>query len=347
MRAVLLCFIVAVGVTLAADQTVQNNEDESSRAKRILLSSTQTTLISNGFDVTSHLVDKMAAQNFGGVLGDVVGAANSFLGAIGPFVGLFLSLLAGPDPVQQQLKTLYNRVDSGFKRVDVQFGQLKNEVHFIPTAVQFNQFESNINALYGKLTALSKTTSAATYRSAVSTFQNAYGDGTYAGAGVKLYNAINQGGLISGGIFNEFMTHMENDRKQTQRFMLGTLGLLLKAAAVDIAHSQLSHSANLNTDISTWKTRIGNIKTKMQHLDDTIVRNYHTQMTKDINDFGTLNPKSGLGNKDFAHQLYDKLSKKVICAATREIRIPEVLTRSDTNRPVLSQKEARWLKCRI
>ena len=312
MRAVVLCFIVAVGVTLAAEQRVHNNEDESSRAKRVMLSGSQTTLIKNGFDAANHLFDKMDKLDFGGVLGSVVGTASSFLGAVGPFVGLFLNLLAGPNAVEQQLKALYTKVENGFDRIDVQFAQVRREIAFVPAAVQFRTLESSIMALQAKLTAMSKTTTAAAYRSASAAFVSTHDDGTYASAGIQLYNAIYHGGLLSGGLFQEFMTKSVNDRKATQRFMLGSLNLLLRAAALDITYSQLKHSANIKNDISAWVTRITNIKSKMSSIDSSIVRNYHTQMVKDIEEFGKLNYKGTLSHSAFADQLYDKLSKKVI-----------------------------------
>ena len=139
----------------------------------MLLSGSQQTQIKNGFDAANHLFDKMDKLDFGGVLGDVVGTASSFLGAVGPFVGLFLSLLGGPDATEQLLKALYTKVENGFARVDVQFEHLRREVTFVATHVHFKTLESNINAAQSKLTAMAKTTSAAAFKSESHAFSSA------------------------------------------------------------------------------------------------------------------------------------------------------------------------------
>ena len=128
MRTILLCIVVAVGNTTASDHRAQSHEDESSRTKRLLLDSTQQTQIKNGFDAATHLFDKMDKLDFGGTMGDVVGSVTSFLGAVGPFVGLVLSLFSGPSAEYQLLKRLFTQVENRFDQVDVQFAALRRQV---------------------------------------------------------------------------------------------------------------------------------------------------------------------------------------------------------------------------
>ena len=106
MRTILLCVIVAVGVTKASDQPVESSKIESSRTKRLFLDSTHQSQIKGGFDAATHLFDKMDKLDFGGVTGELIGSISSFLGAVGPFVGLVLSLFSGPSPEYQLLKKL-------------------------------------------------------------------------------------------------------------------------------------------------------------------------------------------------------------------------------------------------
>ena len=310
MRTILLCVIVAVGVTLASDQPVESSEVESSRTKRLFLDSTQQSQIKGGFDAASHLFDKMDKLDFGGVTGALVGALSSFLGAVGPFVGLVLSLFSGPSPEYQLLKKLFTQVENRFDQVDVQFAALRRQVAFVATQVHFTDLESNINAVQSELNVLSQVTNSAGYKSESQEFIHTF-DRTYESSGIKLYNAIIHGGALTGGLFHEFMTHSTYDRKATQHFMIGTLNLLMRASALEITYAQLKHDPNIEIKRRNWISHFTQVKSKMIAIDNEVVKNYHTQMIIDINTFGTLHPKGSLSNADFSTQLYNKLTAKV------------------------------------
>ena len=310
MRTILLCIVVAVGNTTASDHRAQSHEDESSRTKRLLLDSTQQTQIRNGFDAATHLFDKMDKLDFGGAMGDVVGSVTSFLGAVGPFVGLVLSLFSGPSAEYQLLKRLFTQVENRFDQVDVQFAALRRQVAFVATQVHFTDLESNINAVHSELKTLSEVTNSAGYRSESHEFVRTF-DRTYESSGIKLYNSIMHGGALTGGLFYEFMTHSTYDRKQTQHFMLGTLNLLMRASALEMTYAQLKHDPNIAIKRRDWISRFTQLKNKMTEIDNTVVKNYHTQMVSDINTFAAQHPKGSLSNTAFADQLYSKLATKV------------------------------------
>ena len=305
MRAFLLCIIVAVGVTTASGQ-----QDDPGRTKRVLLDSSQQATIQNGFDVATHLFNEMDKVDLGNVANKLVTGVSGFLGAVGPFVGFALSFFSGPSPELELLKKMFTQVELRFDNVDRQFAQLRNAVSFVATQVHFTDLESNINAVQAELKTLSEVTSTAGYTAEAQEFIRTY-DRTYESAGIKLYNSIYYGGLASGGLFDEFMKHSLYDRKQTQKFMIGCLNLLMRAASLEMTYAQLKHSPNIAIKKGDWMTRFGNFKTKMLNIDNVIVRHYHTQMITDINDLATQYPKEKLSNTDFATQLYNKLSSKV------------------------------------
>ena len=199
MRTILLCVIVAVGVTTATDQRVQSSDDESSRIKRMLLDPTQSGQIKSGFDAATHVFDLMKKLDFAGVVGEVVSKASSFLGAMGPFVGLVLSLASGPSAEYRLLKSLYITVENRFDQVDVQLAALFREVSFLTTKAQFTNWESEINAVQSEFKTLAKVTTAAGYRTESQEFIRTY-DRTYASAGIQLYNSIIYGGTLTGGL---------------------------------------------------------------------------------------------------------------------------------------------------
>ena len=277
------------------------------------LTSSQQTLIKEGFNVANDLATKIDAQDFAGVIGKVAGAASQFLGAIGPFVGLALSLFGSQaqSPELQLIKRLFTQVENRFDQVDLQFDQLRRQLAFTPTLIAFNELESNINALKAKFITLSKVTNLAGYKYEANNFKTVF-DSTYQSAGTKLFNGIIHGGVLTGGIFHEFQVYRQNDRKETQSFMLGTLNLLIRAAALEMAYSEVTNDPGVAQKRSTWNSHISQVKDKMSHIDQDIVSKYHTAAVKDIGDFSTANPSTGgLNNNDFGTQLYNMLSKKV------------------------------------
>ena len=307
MRTTLFYIIVVVGVTTV----VNSSENESSRTRRLLLDSTQESQIKGGFDAATNLFDKMDKLDFGGVTGALVGSVSSFLGAVGPFVGLVLSLFSGPSAEYQLLKRMFTQVENRFDKVDVQFAALRRQVRFVATQVHFTDLESNIIAVQSGLKVLSQVTNSAGYRSESHEFIHTY-DRTYESAGIKLYHAIIHGGALTGGLFHEFMTHSTYDRKATQRFMIGTLNLLMRASALEMTYAQLKHDPNLAIKRRNWISHFTQVKSKMIAIDNEVVKHYHSQMVSDINTFGTLHPKGSLSNTDFSSQLFSKLTSKVI-----------------------------------
>jgi len=287
------------------------------QSKRFLLahgglSSDQQTLIQEGFNVADDLATKINNKNFAGVIGKVAGAASKYLGAIGPFVGLVLSLFGSQadSPELQLLKRLFTQVESRFDNVDLQFDQLRRQLAFTPTLIAFNELESNINALQSEFITLSKVTNLAGYKYEANNYKTIFAS-TYQFSGTKLYNGIMHGGVLTGGIFQEFQKYSRNNRKETQHFMLGTLNLLMRAAALEMTYSEITNDPNVAQKRSTWNHHFNDVKTKMQKIDQNIEDTYHSQAVQDIRDFSANSSNGGLSNNDFGKRLYDTLSQKV------------------------------------
>ena len=310
MQIILLCVIVAVGVTVASDQRAPSSEVQSSRTKRIYLSSSQTTTIQSGFDAATHLFDKMDGLQFDGVVGSLIGSTSSFLGAIGPFVGFVLSLFQSPNTLSSQLKAVYTKLDGRFDNVDRQLVALKAQIKFLPAEIQFNQWESNIYSLLTRFELLAAAKNSAGHTSESDSFKKTFHN-VYRDAGGQLAGAVINGHLTSGRLFDAFLSKNEYDRKQTQKFMLGTLNLLMRAAYLELTYRQLKHM-DVAALRRTWITRFTNIKTQMQNVDKAAVSHYHTQMVTDVDNFATQYQSGGsLSNTAFSSQLYSKLTTKV------------------------------------
>lgn len=306
--------VLAISVALASGH--RNEIEDAMYARRFLLNDgkgltpSQTSQIQNGFNTAEKLAEKMDNLDFEGVTGALIGSASSFLGALGPFVGLVLSFFGGDSPELSLIKKLFTQVENRFDQIDVQFAQLQRQVRFVPTQVHFTDLESNINAVQSELNTLSQVTNAAGYKYESNEFKHTF-DRTYESAGVKLFNGIVHGGLTTGGIFHEFMLYSTYDRKETQRFMLGTLNLLMRAAALEMTYSEINNDPNQATKLKNWESRFNQVKSKMTAIDHEIISHYHNQMITDVNDFAKQHPKGSLSNSDFSNQLYKKLTGKV------------------------------------
>ncbi|XP_052818486.1 uncharacterized protein LOC128244526 [Mya arenaria] len=308
MRGLLICVVLAIGVATASDLRAMSS-------KRFLLhngqglTSSQESQIKNGFDSAKCIADKIDKADFGGVVGALVGKFSSFLGVLGPFVGLGLSFFGAESPELSLLKHLFTEVENRFDHIDVQFAQLRRQVAFVATQVHFTDLESNINAVHSEFITLTKVTNSAGYKYEAGEFKDTY-DRTYESSGIKLYQGIIHGGLTTGGIFQEFMAHSRNDRRATQKFMLGTLNLLMRAAALEMTYAEINNDPNHALKQSAWTDRFTRVKNKMLAIDNEIPTHYHTQMTSDVNDFASTHPKGGLSNTDFSSQLYSMLTNK-------------------------------------
>ena len=310
MRTILLCVIVAVGVTSASDQPAENSEVESSRTKRLYLTTSQTSLIQNGYNAANQLFENMDKLNFAGVAGKLVSGVSSFLGAVGPAVGILLTIFTGPSQTNRMLKTLFNTVENRFDQMDIKFDALKREVAFVAIQVQFSTYESNIKTLQAEFNTLKKVTNQNGYNFAARQFISIY-ENTYQDAGRKLAEVVIHGGTLTGGLFNDYLTHSTYDRGQTQQFMLRTLDLLLRASSLEMAYQQLKHSPNAAIKRNEWISRFTSINNKMTAIDNTAKSHFKTQMTTDVDNFGTKYPSNKLSNTNFVDQLYTQLTKKV------------------------------------
>ena len=310
MHALLLGVVLVIGITSAS-------ELHSNSSKRFLttghLTSTQQTQIQEGFNAAKFIAEKIDKKDLAGIAGQLAGKVSSFLGALGPFVGLALSFFGGPSAELTLLKQLFTQVENRFDLIDVQFSQLRRQVAFVATQVHFTDIESNINAVHHEFTLLSKVRNLAGYKYEANEFKRTF-DRTYESSGTKLFQGIIHGGLTSGGLFHEFMTFSTYDRKATTGFMSGTLNLLMKAAALEMTYAEINNDPNHAIKKQDWVSRFSQVKDKMLAIDRAIVSHYHTQMTDDVNTFAAKHPKGGLSNADFSTQLYNLLTTKVCTA---------------------------------
>jgi len=213
-------------------------------------------------------------------------------------------------PELQAIKKLFTTVENRFDQVDLQFSDLRRQIAFIPTRIAFNGIESNINAVQHQLITLSKVHSLQNHKYEANEFVNMY-NRAYTSDGPKLYNSIMHGGLVRDVLFFEFMKFSQYDCKATQKFMLGTLNLLLRATALEMAYREITSDPGMASDCRIWESMCSDVKTKMTNIDHEITNHYHPHAVKDIDVLAAQFPKGGLSNDEFATKLYNNLKNKV------------------------------------
>ena len=266
MCALLLGVVMIFGITSASEL----------QSKRFLtqghLTTAQKSQIQVGFNDASNIADKIHNKDLSGIAGALAGKVNTYLSALGPFVGITLSSFGGQSAAEVTLlKHMFTNIQNRFDQNDVQLSQLLRQKNFIATTLHFSSIEANINAVHHKFTALSRTTSLSAYKYEAYEFKHTY-ETIYDSSGVKLFNGIIQG--ANGGLFNKFMTFSHYDRTATTSFMVGTLNLLIRAAALEMTYAEIRNDPNHAARKNQWVSRFTVVKNKMLAVDNAIAHHH-------------------------------------------------------------------------
>ena len=266
MWALLLGVVLIFGITSASEL----------QFKRFLnlgqLTTAQKSQIQVGFNDASYIADKIHNKDLSGIAGALTGKVNTYLSALGPFVGITLSSFGGQSAAEVTLlKHMFTNIQNRFDQNDVQLSQLLRQKNFPATHISFAQIEANINAVQHKFSTLSRATSLSAYKFEANDFQHTY-ERIYDSSGVKLLNGITHG--ANGGLFNEFMTFSHYDRTATTSFMVGTLNLLIRAAALEMTYAEIRNDSQHAARKQQWVSRFAVVKNKMLAVDNAITHHH-------------------------------------------------------------------------
>ena len=207
-----------------------------------------------------------------GVAGALPGKVNTYLSALGPFVGIALSSFGAQSAVEVHLlKQMFAVIQNRFDQNDAQLSQLLRQKNFIATTLHFPRIETVIKAVQVQVTALSRASSLSAYQFEANDFKHTY-ETTYDSSGLKLFNAITHG--ANGGLLNEFMTFSSYDRTATTSFMVGTLNLLIRAAALEMTYYEISNDPQHAAKKQQWVSRFAVVKNKMLAVDNAITHHH-------------------------------------------------------------------------
>ena len=108
------------------------------------------------------------------------------------------------------------------------------------------------------------------------------------------------------------MQYTENDRKNTQMFMLGLLKLLMQAAKIELAYLKAKgFDAVYDLAKTEWVQKISRVRSKMSYIDNLVASKFISQSNKDIERYA--GDHSNLNNEDFLNSMYHFLTAKYFC----------------------------------
>ena len=266
MCALILGVVLIFGITSASEL----------QSKRFLnlgqLITEQKSQIQVGFNDARYMADKIHNKDLSSIAGALAGKVNTYLSALGPFVGIALSSFGGQSAVEVHLlKQMFAVIQNRFDQNDAQLSQFLRQKNFIATTLHFPRIETVIKAVQVQVTALSRASSLSAYKFEANDFKHTY-ETTYDSSGLKLFNAITHG--ANGGLFNEFMTFCHYDRTATTSFMFGTLNLLIMAAAQEMTYYEISNDPLLAAKKQQWVSRFAVVKNKMLAVDNAITHHH-------------------------------------------------------------------------
>ena len=159
MCALLLGVLLISGITSASEL----------QSKRFLnlgqLTTAQNSQIQVGFNDARYMADKIHNKDLLGIAGALTGKVNTYLSALGPFVGIALSSFGAQSAVEVHLlKQMFAVIQNRFDQNDAQLSQLLRQKNFIATTLHFPRIESIIKAVQVQVTAFSRASSLSAYK---------------------------------------------------------------------------------------------------------------------------------------------------------------------------------------
>ena len=270
------------------------------------LSYAEKTQIRKGLDVGKAIAKFISSGDFKETMRTIGTSVGKYLGVLGPFMGLVLSFVPASDSAElNYMKDMMKDIDTRFDRLDSRFDEIGRKIDWIGEEVTFSQLEMNILTMALEYELVYEVSSEHTADQKAH-FVRRY-DNDYDSSGSKLYQACVGSFIFSENLGKAVMSKTNNDRKETNIYLLGTMQLLLQAAKIEIAYLKARDSSTEHLT-SVWEQRILEVKNKFDEVDRDVALMYKDQSGIDIDDYAA--EKSDLSNEDFSAGLYDILSGK-------------------------------------
>lgn len=197
--------------------------------------------IRSGLDTGKAIGEAMEKKLFKDSLEKIGKSIGGYLGMLGPFVSFVLGFIPGSESAElRYMKEMMTQIENRFDRIDSQLDDVKRLINWNPIRVKFGEIEQIIESMSMEFQHLYKGST--NYLNAAESrkehFVSTY-KADYHNSGYKLYRAIVSGGVFEIPLGDSIIDFTKYDRKKTQMFLFGIMQLLLQAAKVEIAYSQI------------------------------------------------------------------------------------------------------------
>ena len=272
------------------------------------VSATEKAQIRSGLNTGRAIANFLSSGDFKESMREIGASVGKYLGVLGPFIGLVLSFVPASDSAElHYMKNMMKEIDTRFDRLDSRFDDIERKIEWTAKEVTFVQIEQKILAMAQEYEHVYEVPPEGT-ADQKTLFVQAYKN-NYDSSGFNLYQASVGSGTFLENLGVSIMRYTDNDREQTNIFLIGTMQLLLQAAKIEIAYYQAQDlTVQAEHMTSQWEERILEVKNKFDEIDREVTRNYHDQSSDDIDKYAAQN--SGISNEDFSLGLYDMLAEK-------------------------------------
>lgn len=104
------------------------------------------------------------------------------------------------------------------------------------------------------------------------------------------------------------MVHLAYDRTKMRNFMISLVGIMYKAATLELICVRFRMPQNYNYTVMQWRRRFEEIQKKMLQIENEVVSNWYIQAEEDVQKITSNN--ISLNNKNLMISLYRFLTTK-------------------------------------
>ena len=273
------------------------------------IETTDITAVQRGLNSAKSI--SITANNF-------LTAIKSLSSKISPYLQVFTSVLSfvfdfikqqSPSPELLAIKQLYEVVNAKFDHMEARLTDIENGIYWGQALAPLLSCERGVRIALASFQQLlqnpppdvdgQRNVLLDRYRSQLNCPHILY------------FAIVNDTGLsigYSNNILQQGKVHLENDRTKMREFMISLIGLMYKAATMDLLYLKFRVPNNLNYTVQQWSNRFNQIQRKMLATDEEVYSIWYSQAEKDVQKLTSGNV--AISNKEMSELLYKSLSTK-------------------------------------